>query len=118
MLSASPRMSGFIYQVSMLNFKLQGVRCEKGNQIALVKFKSSASLNLSVVMQMPQAGNQGLVLPFVLGGLVPLCCQLVKQHLVSVNAVKLEKKKPSQHVVLHAVLRNGVCVCLCVCKVS
>lgn len=70
MLSASPRMSGFIYQVSMLNFKLQGVRCEKGNQIALVKFKSSASLNLSVVMQMPQAGNQGLILPFVPGGFV------------------------------------------------
>uniref|UniRef100_A0A8C0EGK5 Rac/Cdc42 guanine nucleotide exchange factor 6 n=1 Tax=Bubo bubo TaxID=30461 RepID=A0A8C0EGK5_BUBBB len=78
MLSASPRMSGFIYQVGMLNLKLQGVRCEKGNQIALIKFKSSASLSLSVVMQMPQAGNQGLVLPWVPGQLLPLSCQLVK----------------------------------------
>lgn len=117
MLSASPRMSGFIYQVDMLNLKLQGVRCERGNQIALIKFKSSVSLNLSVVMQMPQAGNQGLVLPCLPGLLVPLSCQLVKHHLVSVNAVKIEKKKQaqtSQHVVRHAVLKN----CVCVCKVS
>lgn len=110
MLSASPRMSGFIYQVSMLNFKLQGVRCEKGNQIALVKFKSSASLNLSVVMQMPQAGNQGLVLP-----LVPLCCQLVKQHLVSVNAVKLGKKKPLAACCPACCSQEWeLCVCVCV----
>lgn len=93
MLSASPRMSGFIYQVDMLNLRLQGVICEKGNQIALIKFKSSVSLNLSVVMQVPQAGNQGLVLLCLPGQLVSLSCQLIKQHLVSANAAKLEKKK-------------------------
>lgn len=64
MLSASPRMSGFIYQVGMLSLKLQGVRCKKGNQIVLIKFKSSASFKLSVVMQTPQAGNQDLALPY------------------------------------------------------
>jgi len=113
MLSASPRMSGFIYQVGMLNLKLQGVRCEKGNQITLTEFKSSVSLHLSVVVQMLQAGNQGLVLPCLPGHLVSLSCQLVKQCMVSVNAVKLVKKKkpkPSQHVVLHAVLKNSVYV--------
>lgn len=64
MLSASPRMSGFIYQVGMLSLKLQGIRCKKGNQIVLIKFKSSASFELSVVMQTPQAGNQNLALPY------------------------------------------------------
>lgn len=88
MLSASPRMSGFIYQVGELNLKLQGVRCEKENQIGLTKFKSSASLNLAVVLRVSEAGNQDWVLPFLPGLLVPLSCQPVKQHSVSVNAVK------------------------------
>ncbi|KAK2528844.1 Arhgef6 [Columba guinea] len=102
MLSASPRMSGFIYQVDMLNLRLQGVRCEKGNQIALIKFKSSVSLNLSVVMQVPQSGNQGLVLLCLPGQLVSLSCQLVKQHLgrlplTGMTLTKLEDAEGNEH---------------------
>lgn len=63
MLSASPRMSGFIYQVGLLGLKLQGVRCKSAKQIVLIKFESSASFELSAVMQTLQAGNQGLALP-------------------------------------------------------
>uniref|UniRef100_A0A803VKF6 Rac/Cdc42 guanine nucleotide exchange factor 6 n=1 Tax=Ficedula albicollis TaxID=59894 RepID=A0A803VKF6_FICAL len=42
MLSASPRMSGFIYQVGMLSLELQGIQCKKAKQIVLTKFKSSS----------------------------------------------------------------------------
>lgn len=58
MLSASPRMSGFIYQVGMLSLELQGIRCKKPKQIVVIKIKTSASFRLSVVMQT----SQGLVL--------------------------------------------------------
>lgn len=63
MLSASPRMSGFIYQVGLLSLKLQGDQCKSAKQIVLIKFESSALFELSVVMQTPQTGNQGLALP-------------------------------------------------------
>uniref|UniRef100_A0A8C9EME8 Rac/Cdc42 guanine nucleotide exchange factor 6 n=1 Tax=Pavo cristatus TaxID=9049 RepID=A0A8C9EME8_PAVCR len=40
MLSASPRMSGFIYQVGMLDLKLQGIRCGKDIRYLFIKFES------------------------------------------------------------------------------
>uniref|UniRef100_A0A803V305 Rac/Cdc42 guanine nucleotide exchange factor 6 n=1 Tax=Ficedula albicollis TaxID=59894 RepID=A0A803V305_FICAL len=47
MLSASPRMSGFIYQVGMLSLELQGIQCKKAKQIVLTKFNMMERLTVS-----------------------------------------------------------------------